>query len=136
MRLRIVVVALAALLMAVLPASASYADTSTSPTVTGSTPTTIPPNLESRLKLACARIPNLITRTNNLMTRLPAGPDTAGSIAWVQAKAQQVGKRHPELATALTNHVDVMTQKLAVLPNQLATLQKAQTQCQSLGYSA
>ena len=126
MRMRVFTAIVASLCLALLPSVSANAQTSSGGNGTS-----------HRLQVACARIPNLITRTNNQLQKLPAGPDTKGSIAWVQAKAQAAKSNHmPVVAKTLTNHANLLTQKLAGLPNQLAVLKKAQTACTDAGYGS
>lgn len=100
------------------------------------TSVSVPANLQPRAKALCNRVPNLLMRVDNQMTRLPAGPDTVGSIAWVKEKAQQAQARNrKQAAQELNNRADVLTQKLALLPNQKAALQKVQDTCVSLGFT-
>lgn len=97
----------------------------------------VPANLQARAELMCARIPNLLARTDAQISRLPAGPETRGSIAWVKSRAQAASDRNrAQLATELNNRADVLTQKLALLPNQKAALQKAQQTCQDAGIAS
>jgi hypothetical protein len=116
---------MAALLLAV-PANAEAA-----------TAMSVPANLQPRVKTLCARVPNLIARTDAQMTRLPSGPTTVGSIAWVKARAQMAESRdRKQVANELNSRADVLTQKLALLPNQKAALQKVQEACKTLGYAS
>lgn len=122
MRKRVVAAILASLCFALLPSVTAGAEPSVN---------------KHRLEVACARIPNLIARTDGQLQKLPAGPNTKGSIAWVQEKAQEAKSRHmPVVAQTLTNHATVLTQKLAGLPNQLATLKKVQVACADAGFGS
>jgi hypothetical protein len=90
--------------------------------------------LKQRLSLACARIPNLVTRTENLQTRLAADASTPGSIAWLEAKAakaQAAGR--DELAAALTARVAVRTELADLLPLRLEALDQAEQACTKAG---
>jgi hypothetical protein len=92
---------------------------------------------KARLNVACARIPNLITRTENLQKRLPADASTKGSIAWVEKKAADAtAKGRVDVATVLTNRATVMKAKQGTLATQLTNLHKAQDSCTQHGYTA
>jgi hypothetical protein len=94
-----------------------------------------PSALQGRVSVVCARVPNLLARADQLMQRLPAGPETPRSIAWVKAKAQAARARNrTQLAEQLDDRATVLTQKLALLPNQKAALQNVQQQCAAYGY--
>ena len=122
MRMRLVAAIFVSLCVALVPSTVANAQTS---------------GTKHRLQVACTRVPNLIARTNAQLQKLPAGPDTTGSIAYVQAKAQYAKSHHmPVVAQTLTNHANVLTQKLAGLPNQLATLKKAQSECAAAGFGS
>src|SRR5882757_9664478 len=78
------------------------------------TPMSVPANLQPRVKTLCARVPNLLARADTQMTRLPSGPTTVGTIAWVKARAQMAeSKNRKQLADELNNRATVLTQKLA-----------------------
>lgn len=88
----------------------------------------------ARLKVACARIPNIITRTENLQKRLPGDANTKGSIAWVEAKADKAeAAGRVDVAVSLNNRASVMKAKEATLSTQLANLHKAQDFCAKHG---
>ena len=81
-----------------------------------------------RLQRACDRIPNLLTRSQNLQTRLAGDASTRGSLAHLEAriaKAQAAGKT--DLATALQNRLKVRQDLQELLPARIEQLQKAQT---------
>jgi hypothetical protein len=77
-------------------------------------------------KLACARVPNAVTRTQNLQKRLAADASTRGSLAWLGAKVAAAEKAdRAELATTLKNRLAFRTELAQFLPHRLALLQKA-----------
>jgi hypothetical protein len=87
-----------------------------------------------RLALACARIPNLQTRTASLIDRLAADERTRGSIAWLEARAEQAAEAgRDELAEAVTNRVDVLTAKADLLPLRAERLAELDGLCEELG---
>lgn len=84
--------------------------------------------LMQRLERACDRIPNLLTRSEKLQTRLAGDASTRGSIAHLQAriaKVQAAGKT--DLATALQNRLKVREDLQDLLPTRIEQLKKAQT---------
>lgn len=102
------------------------------PGVAGAEQTPPPATDDSRpyLELACARIPNLQRRTANLLERLPADEDTRGSIAWVQARADEArADGREELADALDDRATVLTEKLDVLPLRQERLAELEQHC-------
>jgi hypothetical protein len=138
MKLRFVAVPVLAAGLALGSVGTAFA--ADSPTADSPTATTAPAKPEltdaqkARLQLACTRIPNLISRTENLQKRLPADANTRGSIAWVEAKADKAeAAGHADLATVLRNRTDVMKAKEATLDAQLAALKNAQTACSEHG---
>lgn len=79
------------------------------------------PELESRAErrfdVLCARVPNLTTRTQNLLDRLPGDADERGSIAWVRQRADRAREAdRDELASALDNRANLLAEKLDTLP--------------------
>ena len=84
--------------------------------------------LMKRLQRACDRIPNLLTRSENLQTRLAADASTRGSLAHLEAriaKARAAGKT--DLATALENRLKVREDLQDLLPARIEQLKKAQS---------
>lgn len=80
-----------------------------------------PSELGPRLERACLRIPNIETRTENLIARLQGDATVRGSLAWLQAqidKAEQRGRT--DLAEVLTNRLAVRRQTLEVLQQRQA----------------
>ena len=70
-----------------------------------------------RSDVLCARVPNLTTRTQNLLDRLPGDADERGSIAWVRERADTAREAgHEQLATALDNRANLLAEKLDILP--------------------
>jgi hypothetical protein len=85
--------------------------------------------LHPRIERACLRIPNLQTRTDNLLKRLQGDASTIGSLAWLQVQIDnaRAAGRAP-LATALDNRLAVRTQSVQVLQaRQSELVQLAQT---------
>jgi hypothetical protein len=84
--------------------------------------------LMKRLQRACDRIPNLLTRSANLQTRLAGDASTRGSLAHLEAriaKARAAGKT--DLATALQNRLKVRQDLQEILPARIEQLTKAQS---------
>jgi hypothetical protein len=102
-----------------------------------STPTdpgTATRELPARLERACLRIPNLQTRTDNLITRLNGDAGTRGSLLWLQAQIDDAtSKGRTQLATVLTNRLKVRTQSLEVLANRQERLAKLAELCRTHG---
>jgi hypothetical protein len=109
------------------PSAAFAASTSTDP---GTTTRELP----ARLERACLRIPNLQTRTDNLIARLNADAGTRGSLAWLQAQIDDAtSKGRTQLVTVLTNRLEVRTQSLEVLANRQERLTKLADLCRTHG---
>lgn len=109
-----------------LPAGSAAAQTPT--------PTEVAPELEARAEqrvdVLCARVPNLATRTQNLLDRLPGDADQRGSIAWVREQADRARKAgHEELATALDNRANLLAEKLETLPERQQLLTRVADRC-------
>lgn len=116
--------ALAAASVAVVPGVA-HAETTTTPANTSS--------LGPRIERACARIPNLQIRTDNLLERLNGSSTTVGSLAWLQDKideAQAAGRT--QLVTVLQNRQKVRTATVPVLEKRKAELVRLADKCADL----
>lgn len=113
----------------VVPAAASAASTTTAPP-SGTTARELP----ARLHRACLRIPNLHTRTSNMITRLNSDASTRGSLLWLQAQIDNATARgRTQLATVLQNRLKVRTQTLKVLTNREKRLTKLAELCRNHG---
>jgi hypothetical protein len=90
--------------------------------------------LRRRADLACARIPNVVTRTENLQERLAGDSSTRGSLAWLEAKADEAEERgRDELAAALRTRLEVRTELVDLLPLRLEALADAEVACDEAG---
>jgi hypothetical protein len=90
--------------------------------------------LRQRAELACARIPNVVTRTENLQERLAGDASTRGSLAWLEARADEAEERgRDELATALRTRLEVRTELADLLPLRLEALADAEVACDEAG---
>lgn len=72
--------------------------------------------VRARLARACARIPNLQRRTDNLIERLQGDAETKGSLAWLQTqieRSEDAGR--DQLVIVLENRLEVRTALLPVL---------------------
>ena len=108
--------------------SAAFA--ASAPTDPGATTRELP----ARLERACLRIPNLQTRTANLIARLNGDASTRGSLLWLQAQIDDAtAKGRTQLATVLTNRLKVRTQSLQVLTNRQERLTKLADLCRKHG---
>jgi hypothetical protein len=111
----------------VVPSVASAATPTTTATASTST-------LPLRLQRACLRIPNLETRTSNLITRLNGDASTRGSLLWLQAQIDDAtAKGRTQLATVLENRLAVRTQTLKVLTQRQTRLEKLADLCRQHG---
>jgi hypothetical protein len=110
-----------------VPSAAFAATTSTEP---GNATREIP----ARFERACLRIPNLQTRTDNVIARLNGDVGTRGSLLWLQAQIDDAtSKGRTQLATVLTNRLKVRTQSLEVLTNRQERLIKLAELCRTHG---
>lgn len=90
--------------------------------------------LRQRAAVACARIPNVVTRTENLQERLAGGEDTRGSIAWLEDRAEEAEARgRTDLAAALRTRLEVRTELADLLPLRLEALESARELCDEAG---
>jgi hypothetical protein len=90
--------------------------------------------LPARFQRACLRIPNLQTRTANLITRLNGDATTRGSLLWLQAQIDDAtAKGRTQLATVLQNRLAVRTQTLQVLTKRQERLTKLAELCRNHG---
>ena len=93
-----------------------------------------PPALPARYERACLRIPNLQTRTNNVIARLNGDAATKGSLAWLQAQIDDAkAKGRTQLATVLQNRLAVRTQTLKVLTQRQQRLAALADKCRNHG---
>jgi hypothetical protein len=94
----------------------------------------VPPALQERIDVLCARVPNLQTRTNNLIVRLESSVETRGSLAWLADlvnKARTNGRE--DLAVVLENRLAVRTATLEVLKLRVDALADAAVFCEGRG---
>ncbi|HLF59929.1 MAG TPA: hypothetical protein VI980_01960 [Acidimicrobiia bacterium] len=91
-----------------------------------------PERREQRLDMACARVPNLTTRVENVLARINGDAETRGSIAWLETKAEQARENGREqLAEFIENRIAVRTERIDVLEIRLDNLAEAAVFCQS-----
>jgi hypothetical protein len=116
-------------LMAVLVVGATPAlATTTTNTATSSTGDR--ERLNQRLDLACARVPNLTTRVENVLARLKGDANTVGSIAWLEVKGEQARQNgRGQLAELIENRIAVRTERIDVLEIRLDNLAEAAAAC-------
>lgn len=110
-----------------LPAIASASATPADAAASGE----VPPGLEERIDVLCARIPNLQTRTSHLIARLESDATTRGSLAWLAdqvARAQTNGR--DDLAVMLESRLAVRTETLDVLKLRVDALADAAVFCE------
>lgn len=90
-------------------------------------------DLRPRVERACARVPNLTLRTDNLLARLQGDASTVGSLAWLDgeiAKAQAAGRT--QLVTVLQNRRNVRSANIAVLQKRKTELATLAQKCSEL----
>jgi hypothetical protein len=107
--------AVAAVTVTVLPGAAGAVASTTAPSTT--TPsTTTPSEPGPGLERACLRIPNIETRTANLVERLQGDATVRGSLLWLQAQIDKAAARNrQDLVEVLQNRLAVRQQTLEVL---------------------
>ncbi len=72
--------------------------------------------IRPRLERACLRIPNLQTRTANLLERLQGDAETRGSLAWLAVQIDRAEEAEREqLVIVLENRLEVRTAFVPVL---------------------
>ncbi len=90
--------------------------------------------VSDRIERACLRIPNLTTRTENLIARISGDAATRGSLLWLDAKiakAEELGRA--DVVTVLENRHAVREQSLPILEQRLATLGSLAERCAAAG---
>jgi hypothetical protein len=103
------IAAIVAAAIAVLPGTANAAAPATTPTAAPSDP-------GPRLERACLRIPNIETRTANLIERLQGDATVRGSLLWLQAQIDRAAAvNRQDLVEVLENRLAVRQQTLEVL---------------------
>lgn len=99
------IAAIVAAAVTVLPGTAGAATSTATPTDPG-----------PRLERACLRIPNLETRTANLIERLQGDATVRGSLLWLQAQIDKAAARNrQDVVEVLQNRLAVRQQTLEVL---------------------
>ncbi len=89
--------------------------------------------LRPRLELACARVPNLQVRTDNLLARINGDATVRGSLAWLQAQIDDAdAKGRTQLVTFLQNRLEVRTAKLETLEQRKVRLVTLAERCAEL----
>lgn len=92
--------------------------------------TPAPDDLRPRLERACLRIPNIETRTTNVITRLEGDATVRGSLAWLQVQIDRAAERdRDDLVEVLTNRLAVRQQTLEVLRLRLENLAELEAFC-------
>jgi hypothetical protein len=87
---------------------------------------------QERLDLACARVPNLTARVENVLARIQGDADTVGSIAWLENKAAEARENGREqLAGLIENRIAVRTERIDVLVIRLDNLAEAAAACEA-----
>lgn len=95
--------------------------------------TTTTSDARPRLEKACARIPNLQLRTDNLLKRIEGDASTVGSLAWLDgeiAKAQAAGRT--QVVVVLQNRKGVRTALIPVLEQRKTQLVNLAQKCDEL----
>jgi hypothetical protein len=96
--------------------------------------TTIPPAAElmqKRIDVACARVPVATDRVEKLLARLQGGPDVAGSIEWLQAKADDANQHgRDKLASLISGRIEIRTERIDVLEARLDWLGEVASLCE------
>ncbi|MEM1335122.1 MAG: hypothetical protein AAGG08_16855 [Actinomycetota bacterium] len=111
--------------VAPLAASAATTDPSTESTTDAA-------ELQARLDRACARIPNLTLRTENVLDRIQGDADTRGSLLWLDTKIEQANTEGREqLVEVLTNRRAVREASIPLLEQRLVTLAEIDAICAS-----
>ena len=89
-----------------------------------------PNELGPRAERACLRIPNIETRTTNLIERLQGDATVRGSLLWLQAQIDKAASRgRTDLVEVLQNRLAVRTQTLEVLQQRQAKLPELKQWC-------
>lgn len=101
----------------------------TADAATGS-PSHVPPRIER----ACLRIPNLTTRTENVLARINGDADTRGSLLWLDERIADAEERGREgWVEFLTNRRAVREASIEVFELRLVTLTDLGERCEAAG---
>jgi hypothetical protein len=93
--------------------------------------------LAQRVTTYCNRVPDLIERADKAQTRISAGAETKGSLAWLKDKRNTaVSKKHPRVVHRLDKVIARRTARLQKLPTVEANLATAKTECAALDLPA
>jgi hypothetical protein len=115
---------------AVVAAGIALMSTLIIPGVASASTPSAPDDLRPRLERACLRIPNIETRTTNVIARLQGDATVRGSLAWLQAQIDRAAARErDDLVEVLTNRLAVRQQTLEVLELRLAGLPALEAFC-------
>lgn len=89
-------------------------------------------HFQERIEVACARVPNLTTRVENVLARISGDAETRGSIAWLETKADQARDNgREELVEFIENRIAVRTERIDVLEIRLDNLGEAAAFCEA-----
>lgn len=80
----------------------------------------------------CARIPRVEDRLTRHREHILAGADTAGSVAWLEARADRAeAEGHPRVAEQLRTRAERRAERVELIDKRLARLEKASEACTS-----
>lgn len=89
----------------------------------------------ARVELACNRIPNLVTRTENVLDRINGDAETVGSLLWLDTRIAAADERGREdVVTVLENRRVVRASAIPVLETRLDRLDELSTTCADAGF--
>ncbi len=124
-----IVGAVAATTFAVVPTVSAASSTSA--------PSAVEPSAEAeaaRVARACERVPNLTTRTENVLARIQGDEETRGSLLWLDRRIENaLAEEREQLAEALQNRRDVREATIPLLEQRLVTLAEIADICADAG---
>ncbi|MEL6893855.1 MAG: hypothetical protein AAFP84_19845 [Actinomycetota bacterium] len=87
-----------------------------------------------RVERACARVPNLTTRTQNVLDRIQGDEETRGSLLWLDRRIANAAENdRTELVEVLTNRRNVREASIDVLEQRLVALGDIAELCADAG---
>lgn len=97
-------------------------------------PTTEPAGEHQVVEALCRRIPVVQGRLDDHLARITGDADTAGSVLWLEARADQAdGAGRTRLATQLRERADRRAARVEVIQVRLEELDEAAARCAEAG---
>jgi hypothetical protein len=89
--------------------------------------------LEKRATRLCSRAPKVSEQVTRLTARFSGDVNTAGSVLWLQAKADRVRPKDAAMADLIDGHAKIRQSRLATLKLRAEQLPKVTAWCKAHG---